>query len=241
MPAVTGLTLDVALSDIERAGFDQDVEVLGGGVLGILDKSNWQVCEQSPASGQAVAAAPRLTVDRSCGGSTPEPSESPSEEPTPDPDESEPEAETYAYEGPQYEIVTVEEDMGPAELSQYWVVTSKFDYSTDAYKDQIKLMITDIARDAKTANLIVEVVTDKKIAAAEAASTYESFVAEYGEDYARNTIPKKEKEGWAASYTGGYDSSTNEASDSDDAFEVVWRPASDSPEFENWKPQAASS
>ena len=238
MPEVMGVTLDVALSDIERAGIEDEVEVLGGGVFGVVDDANWQVCDQSPAAGQAVTAAPRLTVDRSCGDDASVPSETPSEEP--EPEASGPEVAAYAYEGPQYEIVTVDEDMGPAELSQYWVYTSKFDYSTDAYKDQIKLIITDIARDAKTANLIVEVVTDKKIAAAEAASTYESFVEEYGEDYAINTIPKKEKEGWAASYTGGYDSSTNEPSDSDDAFEILWRPYS-TEEIEKWKPQVATS
>jgi hypothetical protein len=43
-------------------------------------------------------------------------------------------------------------------------------------------------------------------------------------------------EGWAASYIGEYDSSTGEPSDSDDAFEIIWRPASDNPEFEKWRP-----
>lgn len=77
MPDVMGQRLDVALSDIEHAGFTDEVEVLGGGVFGVVDKSNWQVCDQSPAAGQAVTAAPRLTVDRSCGDGAPEQSESP--------------------------------------------------------------------------------------------------------------------------------------------------------------------
>src|SRR4051794_1432088 len=70
MPNVVGQRLDVALSDIEKAGFADDVEVLGGGMFGVIDESNWQVCDQLPAAGE-VADAPRLTVDRSCddGGS----------------------------------------------------------------------------------------------------------------------------------------------------------------------------
>lgn len=66
MPDVVGQQLDVALSDIERAGFTDDVEVIGGGTFGVVDESNWQVCDQLPSAGQALTAAPRLTVDRSC-------------------------------------------------------------------------------------------------------------------------------------------------------------------------------
>ena len=43
MPEVMGVTLDVALSDIERAGIEDEVEVLGGGVFGVVDDANWQV------------------------------------------------------------------------------------------------------------------------------------------------------------------------------------------------------
>jgi len=67
MPDVTGARLDVAKSDIKRAGYDKDVEVVGGGAFGVVQESNWLVCEQLPASGQAVVDAPRLSVDRSCG------------------------------------------------------------------------------------------------------------------------------------------------------------------------------
>lgn len=66
MPSVVGLRLDIALSDIERAGVKDTVEVLGGGLLGVLDKSNWQVCDQTPAAGAVVTAVPRVTVDRTC-------------------------------------------------------------------------------------------------------------------------------------------------------------------------------
>ena len=68
---VSGQKLDVALSDIKRAGFSDDVEVLGGGVLGVIDKSNWTVCEQEPAAGQAMTSTPRLKVDRTCASASP--------------------------------------------------------------------------------------------------------------------------------------------------------------------------
>ena len=67
MPDVKGRQLDVALSDIKRAGFEDEVEVIGGGTFGVVDESNWQVCDQLPAAGQPLTAAPQLTVDRSCG------------------------------------------------------------------------------------------------------------------------------------------------------------------------------
>jgi hypothetical protein len=70
MPDVYGRTLDVALSDIKRAGVEDEVEILGGGMLGVVDESNWEVCEQLPAAGEAVTVAPRLSVERSCEEST---------------------------------------------------------------------------------------------------------------------------------------------------------------------------
>lgn len=66
MPDVVGKQLDIAISDVERAGFDEEVEVLGGGAFGIVDESNWIVCSQEPADGATISAAPRITVDRSC-------------------------------------------------------------------------------------------------------------------------------------------------------------------------------
>jgi hypothetical protein len=66
MPKVEGKQLDVALSDIKRAGFEDEVEVVGGGTFGVVDESNWTVCEQTPAAGKAIKDAPRVVVDRSC-------------------------------------------------------------------------------------------------------------------------------------------------------------------------------
>lgn len=92
MPSVVGQKLDAALSDIERAGFGEDVEVLGGGVFGVIDKGNWTVCEQEPAAGQVIAA-PRLKADRTCGATaasasalaTPSPTSAPSATPSAEP------------------------------------------------------------------------------------------------------------------------------------------------------------
>lgn len=67
MPDVVGVPLDRAKSDIERAGYSSELEVLGGGMFGILDDAAWVVCEQLPAEGKVILEQPRLTVDRSCG------------------------------------------------------------------------------------------------------------------------------------------------------------------------------
>lgn len=83
MPTVVGQKLDVALSDIKRAGFSNDVEVLGGGVLGVIDKSNWTVCEQEPAAGQAMTSTPRLQVARICASASPSVPPSPQQTATP--------------------------------------------------------------------------------------------------------------------------------------------------------------
>lgn len=73
MPNVVGKKLDLAKSDIERAGFDRDVEVVGGGLFGVLDESNWVVCGQTPTAGDPVSEKPRLEVDRECDADEPLP------------------------------------------------------------------------------------------------------------------------------------------------------------------------
>lgn len=109
MPNVTGERLDVAKSDIEHAGFKNDVDVVGGGTFGVLVESNWVVCEQSPAAGTNLAGTPRLVVDRSCDNGTATPSES-SQEPTDQASESPPPSETptlSATAEPQNLVLTV--------------------------------------------------------------------------------------------------------------------------------------
>ena len=97
MPAVETMRLDVAQSDLKAAGLDEgDIEVVGGGAFGVVDESNWDVCEQDPAPGQAISGTVRLIVDRSCeasGEAEVEAEEPPAEEeatPT-----EEPPAETF--------------------------------------------------------------------------------------------------------------------------------------------------
>lgn len=87
MPDLVGKTLDVAKSDVEQAGFEDEVEVVGGGMFGIVVESNWTVCSQDPASGKPITDAPQLTVDRSCGE---EEAEEEAEEPTESPSAAEP-------------------------------------------------------------------------------------------------------------------------------------------------------
>ena len=105
----------------------------------------------------------------------------------PEPVHSEPAVAPYAYQGPQYEIVAVDEDL-PVGLDQVWVYTSAFDFSTDAYKDQVRLIFADVAHRAGTDHLIVQVVTDREVAAAEAFSTSGAFVEQYGTDYFLNVV-----------------------------------------------------
>ncbi len=99
MPDVKGKKLDVAKGAIKDAGFKDEVKVDGAGVLGVINESNWEVCDQSPVAGKAVSDAPRLTVDRSCvddaePSETPRPSETPAETAEPDAAEtSEPDAD----------------------------------------------------------------------------------------------------------------------------------------------------
>jgi Domain of unknown function (DUF4839) len=66
MPSVTGQKLNIAKSAIKDAGFDDKVKVTGGGLLGVIVDSNWVVCAQAPAAGQALTGPPQLTVARAC-------------------------------------------------------------------------------------------------------------------------------------------------------------------------------
>lgn len=65
MPDVEGLRLDVAKSDLAKVGLAEGrVEVVGGGALGVVNASNWVVCDQQPAPGHAVENKARVSVDR---------------------------------------------------------------------------------------------------------------------------------------------------------------------------------
>ena len=66
LPTLTGARLDHAQTALDRLGIGHDTS--GGGLLGILDASNWTVCATSPAAGRILAAGAkvRLFVARSC-------------------------------------------------------------------------------------------------------------------------------------------------------------------------------
>ena len=71
-PKVVGERLDVAKSDLKAAGVaDDSIEVVGGGTFGVVDESNWVVCEQRPAPGQPMTKEPRVVVDRTCPSGVP--------------------------------------------------------------------------------------------------------------------------------------------------------------------------
>ncbi|GAA3696925.1 hypothetical protein GCM10022399_11760 [Terrabacter ginsenosidimutans] len=191
------------------------VMVIAGVAVGVRGGSGSSVPSASPT--KVVASA----------------SETRSEEPSQTATSTTPEAEAYTYRGPKYEIVARDKEQTVAKLDQYWIYTGKLNRSTAAYKDQVKLIVADIARDQATDKFLLEVVTNKEIALAESPSTMESFIAEHGIDYFQKAIPKKEKTGWVASYAGGFDYDAVEPSDT--AFEIVWTPAGH-PTFEKWQP-----
>jgi beta-lactam-binding protein with PASTA domain len=62
-PDVRGERLDVAERRLDDRNLD--FERVGGGALGIVIRSSWQVCEQEPAPGRKATKV-RLIVDRHC-------------------------------------------------------------------------------------------------------------------------------------------------------------------------------
>jgi beta-lactam-binding protein with PASTA domain len=63
VPDVRGERLDVAERRLDGAGLEY--ERVGGGTFGIVVRSNWSVCDQTPKPG-AEAAKVTLVVDRHC-------------------------------------------------------------------------------------------------------------------------------------------------------------------------------
>ena len=63
VPDVREERLDIAEARLRDRGLEW--EELGGGVLGILVRSNWQVCDQDPRPG-TKARTVQLIVERDC-------------------------------------------------------------------------------------------------------------------------------------------------------------------------------
>ncbi|MEQ6901774.1 hypothetical protein [Nocardioides sp. YIM 152588] len=144
------------------------------------------------------------------------------------------EPDPYSYKGPQYKVVIEEKVPAAGNLTYYWIVTKpEFDFSTKAYKAEVKAILADVAYEHGTSDFLASVVTNEEIAQAEAISTWEDFAAERGDDYVVNTIPAMEVDGWVASYVGGFDYDTGKKSD--EVYEILWRPYATS-ELEDWQP-----
>ncbi len=69
VPDVAGQPLDEAKARLEARGLSTNV--IGGGKLGVIVESNWQVCEQRPKAG-SVATSVELVVARACRGRVPD-------------------------------------------------------------------------------------------------------------------------------------------------------------------------
>jgi hypothetical protein len=65
VPDVEGERLDVAQERLDDVGLGY--EVIGGGALGVVARSNWRVCDQHPAPGKRAKSV-ELRVERSCPG-----------------------------------------------------------------------------------------------------------------------------------------------------------------------------
>ena len=63
VPDVTGDRLDLAEAQLDERGLGY--EPVGGGIFGIVVRSNWVVCSQDPAAGRRATRVV-LYVDRDC-------------------------------------------------------------------------------------------------------------------------------------------------------------------------------
>lgn len=66
MPNVLGQPLDVALSTSSVPGWMMMLKSLEAAPFGVLNESNWGVCERLPPAGEPVNAVLQLSVDRQC-------------------------------------------------------------------------------------------------------------------------------------------------------------------------------
>jgi hypothetical protein len=64
VPSLVGEALDVAEDKLQSDGLN--FKEVGGGVFGIVVKSNWTVCATRPAAGQPTSGPVSLIVERSC-------------------------------------------------------------------------------------------------------------------------------------------------------------------------------
>jgi hypothetical protein len=65
VPSVVGQRLDVAEDTLHSKGIGY--KEIGGGTFGIVVKSNWDVCQTEPSSGQTASGRVKLIVERNGG------------------------------------------------------------------------------------------------------------------------------------------------------------------------------
>ncbi len=123
MPDFAGERLDVAISDLTALGVNEDdIEIVGGGTFGILDESNWYVCEQTPTSSIELTSPYRFIVDRTCATSaanatpTQEESAAPSETES-TPEIAEPDSPIIFSASTQGNIDDIRKDIGDLEVA----------------------------------------------------------------------------------------------------------------------------
>lgn len=142
MPDVMGKPLDVAKTLIANAGVSAEIEVSGGGLLGVVVESNWEVCEQSPSAGQQVSGSPILVVERSCMEEVSESStvEQPEPSPTTSPATAAPTSTAPSSTVPAPEAIP----LTPASNPELAAILADGDNCTDAvgafaqkYRDQL--------------------------------------------------------------------------------------------------------
>jgi beta-lactam-binding protein with PASTA domain len=63
VPALKGMRLDVAENTLDSVGVGY--QTIGGGAFGIVIRSHWTVCSQSPRPG-SIASSVTLYVERTC-------------------------------------------------------------------------------------------------------------------------------------------------------------------------------
>lgn len=194
-----------------------------------------------PSLARAALAVALATLMTGCFGN--EPPRTPSATDTPPAETSDPTTPTPPPNNPTgdpangtYDVVITDPDIGPAGLTQYWVAVEGLDVATGAYRDTVKQIVSDLAREAGTTDIIVNVVTDPKIAEAESPATVLGFIAEHGEEAFVTTIPELKVEGWVASYSGGLNPEMVDPTVALAGYEIVWWPY-DTLEVEAWKPE----
>ncbi|GEM_PF-3150190 len=187
---------------------------------------------------------------------------------------------------PKYEIVQTKDNVGVAKNTDYYVLIDPVDLSSEAFKDTVKSILTDIAKKEGKPEFGATIYTDKEVLEYDtgikgmpedkdyfSGSTEDRFREsltalnnDIPDSYlnsqqlayrkAVNAFKAKQKEVFdkkdvhlVASYTGGFNYDTGEASKDDGAYNILWFGSTDNkhPQVgkyagdEKWKPAVEKS